>query len=248
MRKNIEITGVTDGDIDFETIIALLETTGVLGVKIKTGIHYYDWLENLPKKSVPGLKDACLDWIRGWGNGGGDQSSEDCITDAIEVLNSDIPFKLADAVYNSVVDYSKTEFEASGLTVEMIDGCMEDLTDEEVTTVNLPPEMNGWICTDASCYQYQKLIKDKWFDMTQIFEMPDESYNIVRTSVDLDDYSDEEINDYVSGYYNSANGLSDGIIAECIFESLQPIEYNYQRHVDTINEAAEAVYGIITEK
>ena len=84
--------------------------------------------------------------------------------------------------------------------------------------------------------------------MTQIFEMPDESYVIVRTSIDLDDYTDEEINNYVTGYYNSANGLSDGIIAECIFESLQPVEYNYQRRVGTINEATETIYGIITEK
>ena len=226
----------------------LLETAGISGSNIKTLPHYGDWLENLPNENIPGLNDACLDWIRHWCNGGGDESSKTLITDAIESLDSDIPAELAETAYNSVVDYSKTEFEAIGLTIDMINGCMEDLNGENITTVNLPPEVNGWICTDASCHQYQKLIKNKRFDMTQIFEMPDESYVIVRTSIDLDDYTDEEINNYVTSYYNSADGLTDGIIAECIFESLQPIEYNYQRYVETINDATEAIYSIIIEK
>ena len=248
MRKNIEITGIIAGDTDIERIIALLETAGISEGNIKTIPHYYDWLENLPKENIPGFKSACLDWIRYWGSGGGDQSSEDCITDAIEELDSDIPVELANAAYNSVIDYSKTEFEAGGLTIDMIDGCMEDLNGEKITAENLPHEINGWICADPNCYQYQKLIKDKWFDMTQIFEMPDKSYRIVRTSIDLDDYSDEEINNYVTSYYRSADGLSDGIIAECIFESLQPVEYQYQLCADTLNEAANIIYGIITEK
>jgi len=127
MRKSIEITGIIDESVNLENIKILLEAAGISESNISTISQYDDWLENLPKKSIKGLKDACLDWIRHWGNGGGDQSSEDCITDAIEQLECNIPAKLANAIYNSVVDYTKTEFGAAQLTIEMIDGCIEDL-------------------------------------------------------------------------------------------------------------------------
>jgi len=130
MRKNIEITGIIDESVNLENIKMLLEAAGISENKVRTIPQYDDWLANLPKKSIKGLKDACFDWIRYWGSGGGDQSSEDCITDAIELLESDVPAKLANAIYNSVVDYTKTEFEAAQLTIEMIDGSMEELEQE----------------------------------------------------------------------------------------------------------------------
>ena len=127
MRKSIEITGIIDESVNLEHIKMLLEAAGISENKVRTIPQYDDWLVNLPKKSIKGLKDACLDWIRYWGSGGGDQSSEDCITDAIEQLESDVPAKLATAIYNSVVDYNKTPFEAAQLTIELIDGCIEDI-------------------------------------------------------------------------------------------------------------------------
>ena len=127
MRNNIEITGIIAADAAIETIQALLETAGVTKIGIITHPYYYDWLENLPKERIPGLGNACLDWIRHWCSGDGDQSSETCIIDAIETLGSDVPVELAEAVYDSVTDYSKSKFEAAGLTIEMVDGCIEDL-------------------------------------------------------------------------------------------------------------------------
>ena len=119
MRKNIEINGIIDGNFDIENFKILLEAAGVSKVKIKTHHQYNDWLETLPKEEILGLKSECLDWIRHWGNGGGDSSSQTLITDAIECLNSDVPVELADAVYTSVVDYTKSEFDAVSLTIEM---------------------------------------------------------------------------------------------------------------------------------
>ena len=127
MRKSIEITGIIDESVNLENIKMLLEAAGISECNIKIIPQYDDWLANLPKKSIKGLKDACFEWIRCWCSGGGDQSCEDCITDAIEQLKSNVPAKLADAIYNSVIDYTKTEFEAAQLTIEMIGGCIEDI-------------------------------------------------------------------------------------------------------------------------
>ena len=65
-----------------------------------------------------------------WCNGGGDESSEICITDALENIKSNVPAKLADAIYNSVAGYSKSEYEAASLTIEMIDACIKELNAE----------------------------------------------------------------------------------------------------------------------
>jgi len=130
MRTQYEITFVTDDDVGIETIIYLLETAGAGGIKGKSQQHFCDWLEELPKKSIPGLSDACLDWIRHWGNGGGDQSSETCITNAIRELKSDIPAELSDAIRGSVADYSKSDFEAENLTMTMVTDCIAELRDE----------------------------------------------------------------------------------------------------------------------
>ena len=125
-KNAIEITGILDG-ADIEAIKALLENAGVSLLKIKTQPYYYDWIETLPKESMPGLAGQCVNWIHLWGNGGGDYSSETCITDAIRALNSDVPARLADAIYSSVVDYSKSDFEATGLTMDLINGSIDDL-------------------------------------------------------------------------------------------------------------------------
>ena len=127
MRKTIEITGIIADKFDMTNFKVLLGAAGVSQITIKTLPQFDDWLANLPKKSIKGLEAECLDWIRAWGNGGGDASSEDCITEAIEQLKCNIPFKIARTVYNSVVDYSKSEFEAAGLTIEMINSCIKEL-------------------------------------------------------------------------------------------------------------------------
>ena len=130
MRKSIEINGIIADDFDIKNFIILLEKAGLSEINIKTLPQYDDWLENLPKKSISGLNDECQQWIRYWCNGGGDESSEICITDALENIKSNVPAKLADAIYNSVAGYSKSEYEAAGLTIEMVDACIKELNAE----------------------------------------------------------------------------------------------------------------------
>ena len=52
------------------------------------------------------------------------------ITDAIRDLKSDVPAELAIAIYCSVAGYSKSEFEATGLTIEMLEECIEEVMAE----------------------------------------------------------------------------------------------------------------------
>lgn len=89
--------------------------------------------------------------------------------------------------------------------------------------------------------------------MIQAFEMPDTSFVVAKGIVDLDDYSDDELNNYVSSYYGFMNTLkseyganANGIIAECVFESLQPIDYAYQFPAKNEAEAMKTVLDIIT--
>ena len=127
MRKTIEITGTISKTENVGKIKTLLETAGISEMNISTIPYYEDWLESLPKENIPGLNDKCQEWIRYWCNGGGDESSETLITDALENLESDVPIELANAIYYSVSGYSKSEFEASCLTIEMINACIGEL-------------------------------------------------------------------------------------------------------------------------
>jgi len=130
MKRTVQITGVIDSDMKFNFIKTFLEKAGMTKINFRTLPQFDDWQSELPKESIPGLSNDCLDWIRHWGNGGGDQSSETCISDAIKNLNSENPAELADAILESVSGYSKSEFDAIGLTIEMIDSCIEEIMAE----------------------------------------------------------------------------------------------------------------------
>ena len=112
---------------------------------------------------------------------------------------------------------------------------------------------SSWICTDSSCFQYQKSLSDSIFDMIQAFEMPDGSFVVVKSIIDLSDYTGAEICDYVEAYYDSLNALkseygddSNRIIAECVFESLQPIDYAYQFAAKNEEKAQDIILEIIS--
>ena len=93
------------------------------------------------------------------------------------------------------------------------------------------------------------------FDMVQVQEMPDGSFVVVKSIIDLSDYTEAEISGYVEAFYDSLNALkneygeaSDGVIAECVFESLQPADYAHQFTAQNEEKAKEIVYEIISRK
>jgi len=119
--------------------------------------------------------------------------------------------------------------------------------------IHLPPEINGWVCTDPDCFQYQKALSETMFNMVQAFEMPDSRFVVAKGIIDLEDYNGKEIADYVTAYYDSVEHLkieygakSNGIIAECIFESLQPVDYAYQFPAVDEADIKKIVLEIIT--
>ena len=118
----------------------------------------------------------------------------------------------------------------------------------------LPPEINGWICTDPDGLQYQKRKNETAFYMVQMVKMPDDTFVVAYSLIDLDDYTDK-IESYVTGYYDSVAQLketygekSNGVIAECIFESLPPIEYEHQWVAKTEAEAVGVISDIIQQQ
>lgn len=93
--------------------------------------EYDPWIRNLPDIETPGIRDACRDWIHSWGNGGGDYSTEACIRGALEENGTDVPREVADVIYGSICDYSKSAFEASTLVMTLMDECLMELKQEE---------------------------------------------------------------------------------------------------------------------
>lgn len=84
-----------------------------------------------------------------------------------------------------------------------------------------------WICTDPSCKQYGRKIGERVFEFKEDVKFPNSPVVTVQKEIDLNDYTDEEINDYLSPYgwsieilnnENDSNASAEWLMAECIFE------------------------------
>lgn len=93
--------------------------------------EYELWLHNLPAEPVVGLRGACWAWVRHWGNGGGDYSTEACIHAALDEAQTEIPRELAELMFDNVSGYSKSPFEASVLVMDIVKECLDELRKED---------------------------------------------------------------------------------------------------------------------
>lgn len=82
---------------------------------------------------------------------------------------------------------------------------------------------SGWVITDPDCGQMRKILNDGTYVFAEFQDYPDNSDRVtmVRTFVDLSDYSDAELWFYGSLYYATeeefkAQGAD--IMAECVAE------------------------------
>ena len=123
--RALMITAYTKDPVIKEKLTSMLEGADLENILIESCHSFDEWKEVLPQKAVPGLARACWEWIRHWGNGGGDSSTEQMIQGAISELKSDEPRKLADAICDSISGYCKTTFEASVLTMDIMNECLE---------------------------------------------------------------------------------------------------------------------------
>lgn len=106
-----------------EQLQKLMETVGLKNLEIRSQLTLDSFLVTLPDTPVPGLANACIDWLRCWGNGGGDYSTETC---GKEGCTTDHPRELAEAIYNSIENYSKTPYEAVSLVMSIFDEAIGD--------------------------------------------------------------------------------------------------------------------------
>ena len=83
-----------------------------------------------------------------------------------------------------------------------------------------------WICTDPDTEQYGRQISERVFEFKEkmyLEEVDDDK--VVQMTINLDDYTEKEVEDHISAYYEDLNEIfniygedSNWIIAECIFE------------------------------
>jgi hypothetical protein len=89
-------------------------------------------------------------------------------------------------------------------------------------------KLNEWICTDPDMNQHGRKIGDKIYEFKQDMTYPDGSIVPEDETIDLNAYSNEQINNHLSTYswtiesINKENNQeqADMLIAECIFEQL----------------------------
>lgn len=117
-----------------------------------------------------------------------------------------------------------------------------------------------WYETDSDCAQYMRrngsmyeMIQSVWLDTTEDdIALGGHEYCIVSMGIDLDDYSEEEKEMYVSTYGYTLNQLigmydtgADDLIAECILESEILSDAYVIADADTFFEAKEKILKII---
>lgn len=108
-------------------------------------------------------------------------------------------------------------------------------------------EINGWILTDPDCCQYGKKLGDgKWWyiELREVGDFENPFYWVYATQIDLEYYTDDEIVDYITGYYDDVMQIreiygndANQIIAECIFECLPAIEHTFVKEMQLESDA-----------
>ena len=119
-----------------------------------------------------------------------------------------------------------------------------------------------WNCTDNDCCQYVRnngskyeMIQAVWLDITEEDKQKGlHEYCIVRIEIDLDDYSDEEKETYISYYGYTLESVreeykdgTDSIVAECIMEDESLSNVYVVDDADSFEEAKAKIKKIINE-
>ena len=119
-----------------------------------------------------------------------------------------------------------------------------------------------WDCTDPDCCQYirrnedvYEMVQAVWLDTTEEDRANGaHEYYIVRIGINLNDYSDEENEIYLSSYGYTLKSVSeeygrdaDSIIAECIMEEECLRDAYVIDGADSFEEAKEKINKIIKD-
>lgn len=114
------------GAVEEEKIAEALEKLGFSQIVVEKLMNFEAYVKSLPSAPIDGLTEKCNDYIRCWGNGGGDLLTGNMLQDACTRDKSNNPQILAIALYKAIVNYTKTAFEASNLVSTIINSCLKD--------------------------------------------------------------------------------------------------------------------------
>lgn len=105
-------------------------------------------------------------------------------------------------------------------------------------------ENNGWYCTDNDCMQYCRSLGDRKYEFVQAIWLDtcgddqraknakddSDNYIVVTDSIDMNEYSNEDIEMAICSYYESIEEMEnlydlnirelDSLVAECAFENI----------------------------
>lgn len=129
MKSNVYDYAIsaTGKKISEQNIKEVLEKIGLEDVQVECLLNFDAYVESLPDKDMPGLADACLDWIRHYGIGGGDYSTENCMRMGCEGCESDNPRVIANAMYGQICGYCKTSFQSAGIVHDCLTEAMQEI-------------------------------------------------------------------------------------------------------------------------
>ena len=107
-----------------------------------------------------------------------------------------------------------------------------------------------WIKTDD--LQWRCKVNNTTYHLVEVRERPDD-YVFVVGIIDIEDYTEDEIKSYITGYgYESVGKMKEeygedtnGVIAECIFECTDIIELTGFGGFDTEDDAEKAAQEYI---
>ena len=144
------------------------------------------------------------------------------------------PFGLAVAtpyLKESLVRCGRKTSKKEAQAIELFDSnVVSAITHKLKYNIELEDEMNGYFKTDD--LQWCKKVSDHEFDLVEVRnQLNPGEFDVVAGSVDISDYSEDEQESYVEGYYQSLDDVKAQypndyaqIIAECIFEQTQEVE------------------------
>lgn len=112
--------------VDEKVIEKALKAIGLDQIIVETHLNFDAYIESLPDRSIEGFTDACDNWARHYGMGGGDISTENLFRQICEDDTSNNPRVLALAFYNAVAGHSKKSFEAATLIADCISTALEE--------------------------------------------------------------------------------------------------------------------------
>ena len=241
----VSITGRTNNPDAEKAVKDALSKIDMTDVLVKTCPDYDEWLLTLSTDPLSGLADECWSWIRSWGNGGGDCSTENLITDAINEHKSDVPKELADVLYRSIADHCKTPFEASALVMMLLSESINECQAQ-------------WVLSDDSCCQYIRKNSETLFSLIELklcIPMCAGKYEVYEDTIDVQVFFDgmkDELDKILRkfGYKNRDDvksrhmDIANMIIAKCIFEHYGSNRAN-QLIIGTREEAEKTIKEFI---